>query len=271
MKNNTKKVLIIGCSAKEYAIVQKFKNYNCEIFVAPGNDRIKEIAQCVDIREDNVKELLEFALENAIDLTIATSDKAIKSDIAELFQANNQLIFAPTAKSAEITLNRSASKKFIYKLRIPTARFGIYDKVQTATDYLKNATMPQVIKADDNPDDRLVCTTFSTAKTFVEDLFCKKEEKVVLEDYIYGHEFTFYVITDGYHAIPLTTVANYKFMENGDGGILTTGIGAFTPDYKVSQDIEKTLMNQVVNTTLQALQRKETPYLGILGIDCVLK
>ena len=131
--------------------------------------------------------------------------------------------------------------------------------------------MPQVIKADETPDDRLVCTTFSTAKTFVEDLFCKKEEKVVLEDYIYGHEFTFYIITDGYHAIPLTTVANYKFMEDGDGGILTTGIGAFTPDYKISKEIENTLMKNVVNQTLQALQRRETPYLGILGIDCVLK
>ena len=133
--------------------------------------------------------------------------------------------------------------------------------------------MPQVIRADETSEgqDRLVCTTFSSSKTFVEDLFCKNESKVVLEDYVYGHEFTLYVITDGYHALPITTVANYKFMENGNGGILTSGIGAFTPDYKISKDIENSIMQQVVNNTLMALEKQGTPYMGILGVDCVLK
>ena len=273
MADKKKKVLIVGASAKEYALVQKFKNYDCDIVVAPGNKAIEEIAQCVDIREHNVQELLEYVLENAVDLTIASSDIAIKNDISGLFQANNQLIFAPTAQSAEAALSRSAGKKFLYKLRIPTPRFGIFDKIQPALDYLKTAPMPQVIRTDEvlERKDRLVCTTFTTSKTFVEDLFCADTDKVVLEDYVFGHEFTFYVITDGYHAIPLTTVANYKFMENGDGGILTSGIGAFSPDYKISKDLENAVMKHVVNNVLEALQNKGTPYLGILGIDCVLK
>ena len=268
-----KKVLIVGASAKEYALVQKFKNYDCEIFVAPGNSAIKDIAQCVDIREDKPQEILEYVLENAIDLTIASSEIAIKNDISGLFQANGQMIFAPTAKSANFALSRSASKRFLYKSHIPTPRFGIFDKPQLAIDYLKNAQMPQVIRADEtsNSHDRLVCTTFTNAKTFVEDLFCKNEEKVVLEDYVYGHEFTFYVVTDGYSAIPLGTVANYKFMEDGEGGILTTGIGAFVPNYKISKEIEENLMKNVILNSLEILQRKETPYLGILGIDGVLK
>ena len=101
-------------------------------------------------------------------------------------------------------------------------------------------------------------------------MFSRDEKKVVLEDYVYGHEFTFYAVTDGYSALPLMTVANYKFMENGNGGILTSGTGAFAPDYKVSKDIETSIMNDVVVKVLQALERKGTPYLGILGIDCVL-
>lgn len=273
MEKEKKKVLIIGSSAKDFALVQKLKNYDCEIIVAPGNCAIKEITQCVDIREDNIQELLEYALENAVDLTIATSEISIKNNISEIFQNNGQLIFAPTAQSASITTSRSAGKKFLYKMRIPTPRFGIFDKPSMAFDYLKTAPMPQVIRADETSEgqDRLVCTTFSSSKTFVEDLFCKNEKKVVLEDYVFGHEFTLYIITDGYHALPLTTVANYKFMENGNGGILTSGIGAFTPDYKISKDIENTIMQQVVNNTLKALEKQEAPYMGILGIDCVLK
>ena len=267
-----KKVLIVGNSAKEYALVKKFKNYDCDIFVLSGNSAISELAECVDIREENVQEILEYVLENAIDLTIVTSEVAIKNNIAELFQTNNQLIFCPTAQSAQFTLSRSAGKRFLYKLRIPTPRFGIFDKLPLAIDYLKNAPMPQVIRADENTNsaDRLVCTTFAASKTFVEDLFNKDENKVVLEDYVYGHEFTIYVVTDGYSALHLATVANYKFAEDGDGGILTSGVGAYTPDYKISSDIENSVMQNVVERVLASLQRKETPYLGVLGIDCVL-
>lgn len=267
-----KKVLIVGNSAKEYALVKKFKNYDCDIFVLSGNSAISELAECVDIRKENVQEILEYVLENAIDLTIVTSEVAIKNNIAELFQTNNQLIFCPTAQSAQFTLSRSAGKRFLYKLRIPTPRFGIFDKLPLAIDYLKNAPMPQVIRADENSNsaDRLVCTTFAASKTFVEDLFNKDENKVVLEDYVYGHEFTIYVVTDGYSALHLATVANYKFAEDGDGGILTSGVGAYTPDYKISSDIENSVMQNVVERVLASLQRKETPYLGVLGIDCVL-
>ena len=270
--DKNKKVLIVGNSAKDYALVKKFKNYACDVAVLPGNSAISELAECVDIREENVQEILEYVLENAIDLTIVTSEKAIKNNIAELFQSNNQLIFCPTAQSAQFTLSRSAGKRFLYKLRIPTPRFGIFDKLPLAVDYLKTAPMPQVIRADENSNsaDRLVCTTFATSKTFVEDLFNKGEAKIVLEDYVYGHEFTFYVVTDGYSALHLATVANYKFAEDGDGGILTSGVGAFTPDYKVSSIIENSVMQNIVTRVLDSLQRKETPYLGILGIDCVL-
>lgn len=171
MQNRSKKVLVIGSSAKEYALVQKLQTYGCEVIVAPGNIRIKDIAECVDIREDSTKELLEYVLENAADLTIASSDLAIKSDIATLFQSNEQMIFAPSADSAEITISRSSAKKFLYRLRIPTPKFGVFDKIQPAIDYLKKAQMPQVIRSDEafKGQDRLVCTTFSAAKTFVED------------------------------------------------------------------------------------------------------
>lgn len=270
--NKKKKVLIVGNSAKEYALVKKFLSYGCEVIVAPGNNSISEIAECIDIRDANVQELLEFVLENAVDLTVATSETAIKNDIAGVFQANSQLIFAPTEAASACAISRSLGKKFLYKLRIPTPRFAIFDKLPLAVDYLKNANMPQVIRTDEASvlADRLVCSTFINSKTFVEDLFCRNENRVVLEDYVYGHEFTFYVVTDGYSAIPLGSVANYKFMESGDAGILTAGVGSFVPDYKISKNVEYSLMNNVVNRVLDALQKKETPYLGILGIDCVL-
>lgn len=83
-----KKVLIVGASAKEYALAKKFMEYDnvSEVIVAPGNSMIKEICNCVDIREENVQEILEYVLENAVDLTVASSETAIKNDISGLFQ-----------------------------------------------------------------------------------------------------------------------------------------------------------------------------------------
>ncbi len=270
-----KKVLIVGRSAKEYSLAKRFlaSDRVSEVFVAPGNSLMQEFCKCIDIREDNVSDLLKFVIDNKIDMTVASSDRAIKADIAAIFQANSQLIFAPTLASASFALSKSYSKKFLYKLRIPTPRFGVFEKEAVAVDYLKTSAMPVVIRMDEDLDgrDRLLCSTFLLAKTFVSDLYSKGEARVLIEDYVYGHEFTFYILTDGYSALPLGTVANYKFMEDGDGGLLTSGVGAFVPDYKISSDIENYILKNIAADVLDDLEKKGTPYVGILGFDCVQK
>jgi len=101
-------------------------------------------------------------------------------------------------------------------------------------------------------------------------LFEKGEKKVLIEDYINGHEFSFYVITDGYHALPLSPVATYKSELEGNGGVLTEGMGAIAPDYKISKFIEQKIMSQIVYPTLNELSKQQIPYVGILGIDLIL-
>ena len=273
-KINRKNVLIIGNCAKEYAFAKKLSELDCieQVFVASGNDAMKEFCTCVDIREDSPIELLEFALTNNVDLTAVLSEKAIKADIAGFFADNNQLVFGPTAKSAEISTCKSFGKKFLYKLRIPTAKFGIFEKSNLALDYARNTQMPIVVKTDEHRviNGTLVCKSYSIAKSFIEESFLRGEQKVIIEDYIYGHEFSFYVITDGYNALPLSTVANYKFTLDGDGGLLTSGMGCYAPDYKISQEIERYMMNEFIFPTLDNLAQNGTPYVGILGIDAVL-
>lgn len=268
-----KKVFIIGSSAGEYTLAKKLIESAeiSEVFVAPGNDAMKEFCTVVDIREHNVQELLEFALENAIDMTIASSETAIKNDIASIFQQNHQMIFAPAKDSASICLFKSTGKKFMYKHRIPCPRFGIFDKPSLAIDYAQKSNMPIVIKTDEFSDKGvLVCNAFSVAKNFIEDLFDKGEKKVIVEDYVNGHEFSFYVITDGYQALPLGSVATYKHELEGKGGLLTSGMGAFAPDYKVDQQTEKRILQQIIYPTLNSLAHSQAPYVGILGVDLII-
>ncbi len=272
-KKTGKKVLIIGSSAGEYTLAKKIAESNeiATVFVASGNDAMKEFCTVIDIRENNVQELLEFVLENAIDLTIASSELAIKNDIASIFQRNNQMIFAPTKESASICSSKSIGKKFMYKTRIPCPKFGIFDKPSLAIDYVKTSNMPVVIKTDEYQDKGvLVCNAFSIAKAFIEELFDGGEKKVIVENYVLGHEFSFYVITDGYHALPLGSVATYKQELEGNGGLITEGMGAITPDYKVSKQIEQRILQQIIYPTLNTLARERTPYVGILGVDLIM-
>ena len=275
MKNKKKKVLIVGASAKEYALAKLFSacDYIEKVYIAPGNVASAEFAEIIDIRENSVSELLEFAIKNEIDLTIAASANAIRADIASDFRTNSQLIFASDADSAAFVVSRGTAKKNLYKLHIPTPKFGIFDKQQLAYDYVKNSKLPLLITSDFDEENsvRAVCPTLGQAQTCINDIFQQNLDKVVIEEYVYGHPFTFYVITDGYQALPMGVVGDYKFREDGDGGLFTLGMGAYVPDYKISFDVIGYLMNNVIFPMINSFQSKQKPYTGILGLECVLK
>jgi phosphoribosylamine--glycine ligase len=264
-----KKILVVGSQASAYTIAQKMAQLdNIEVFVAPGSDAISEFANIVDIREN--AELLEFVLENDINLTVVTSDKC-NTDIATLFQKNNQLIFCPTKESSLICDNKVFGKKFMYHNNIPCPNFGIYDKPNFAYSYLEKSNFPVVIKTEYHKRKGIcISNNIASAKNFIENLFALGENKILIEDYIWGHEFSFYVITDGYQALPLGCVATYKYELEGNGGAICSGMGAFSDNYRISNHLKNKIMTQIINPTIEALSNNQTPYVGILGVDLVV-
>ncbi len=266
-------VLIIGKGAAAEALARKlYKAQDIgKVFIAPGGNIKSETFEYVDLREDDLTGLLKFVLENEVCLTIPVSEKALKADVVSFFQDNGQAIFGPSQDSCNFVLNKASGKKFLYKIHAQTSKFGIFDKLSMAEDWLKTAAFPVTIKCSEytNLDDRLVCPTMSLAREFLDVLFSKGETSVLVEEFTFGHNFTVYYITDGYSAVPITAVGNYKFTHDGDGGILTNGTGCYAPDYKVSQIVISRLDN-VVRNTLVSLDKKGTPYMGILGVECVL-
>lgn len=261
-----KKILIIGNSAKEYSLAKKMSE-TCEVFVAPGSDTIKEFATCVDLRENS--ELLDFAMENGIDMTIVCSEAAIKSNITDLFTKNHQPIFAPTAAAAKLVFDKALMKKVLYKLRIPTPRFGIFEKPNMVMDYIKNLKNPFVLKTNE-PSSAVLLTSSKVAKTIVDSAFANKFQKMIIEDYVWGSPFSFYTVTDGYKALPIGSSIVYKHSLEGDGGQLTTGMGACVPNYKLSLENEYFLMDNVIYPTLDYLEIEGSPYVGILGVDGII-
>ncbi len=263
-----KKILIIGNSAKEYALAKKLSENN-EVYVAPGSDTMREFVTCVDIREDSVTELLEYVMENGIDLTIPCAQAAIASNIAEIFTKNNQAVFAPSANSAKLVLDKALMKKVLYKLRIPTPKFGIFEKPNMVMDYIKNLKNPFVLKTNE-PSSAVVLTSPLAAKTIVDSAFAGKVQKMVIEDYVWGTPFSFYTVTDGYKALPLGSAIVYKHSLEGEGGQLTSGMGACAPNYKLSIENEYFLMDNVIYPTLDYLEIDGNPYVGILGVEGII-
>lgn len=274
MINEKKKILIIGSGAVSSALAKKLHENTevGEIFIASGNGIPSDIYTNIDYREEDITGLLNFVLENDIFLTIPTSEKSLKSDIVSFFQSNGQNIFGPNKNACVIALNNAAGKKFIYKIHAQTSKFGIFDKQQPAEDYLRTVNFPVTIKVNEYSsiiDDRLVCSTMSLAREFLSTLYQKNETNVIVEEFTYGKNFTIYYITDGYSAVPITSVQNYKFTRDGDGGILTNGIGCYCPDINTSEVIYSRVGN-IVQNTLSSLDKKGTPYIGILGVECTL-
>ena len=263
-----KKILIIGNSPKGYALAKKMSEKH-EVFVTPTSDALKEFACCIDIREDNAKELLEFVVENGIDMTIPVSQKAINSDIAGLFNSNNQPVFAPIAKANEIVANKVFAKKIMYKLRIPTPKFGIFEKQNLAIDYIKNQKVPFVIKTNET-NSAVIVTSQNIAKNILDMVYAKKSLKAIIEDYVYGLPFSFYAITDGYKALPIGNSLTYKHLLEGNGGQLTCGTGSCVPNYKLSIAHEYSIMDNVIYPTLDYLQISGNPFMGILGVNGII-
>ncbi len=263
-----KKILIIGNDINAICLAKLLANKH-EVFITPASDFLKEFATCLDIREDNISEILEFVLETGIDMTIPVSELTLKTDIVEIFVRNNLNIFAPNFNAAKLALDKAYAKKVLYKLRIPTPRFGIFEKQNMVLDYIKNLKNPFVIKSSDS-NSSIVFNSYNQAKIYVDFNYIDKNKKVIIEDYVYGTPFSFYVITDGYKAIPIGSSLNYKHKLEGDGGQLTSGMGACSPNYKLSFEQEEFLMNNVIYPTLDFLEIEGNPYLGILGLNCII-
>lgn len=274
MNEKIKNILIIGTGARVESLARKLRQYEGveEIYAAPGNSFSSSNYKNIDIREDDMTGLLKFSLENNIDLTVPVSEKSLNADVVTFFTENGQNIFGPSFEACNIALDNAAGKKFLYKIHAQTSKFGIFDKPQPAEDYLRNANFPITIKSgkySEAQEDLLVCSTISLAREFLSVLFSKNETDILIEEFTYGQNFTVYFITDGYSALPITSVANYKFMQDGDSGIYTNGIGCYAPDYKISQLVISRVEN-IVKNTLTLLANRNCPYNGILGVECVL-
>lgn len=269
-------ILIVGNKNVHNALATKLKAQNPDalIFVTSQEENACGSAISIDILPTSTDELVEFAQANEISLTIVADENAIQSGIVDAFNNAGLMVFAPDSEAVGIAYSKSYAKKQMYKLGFNTPKFGIFDKLSNAQDYLKKTTYPVIVKYDNHVDGERVffCSCERVAQNTIENIFISAHQgcKIVIENYVQGREFSYYFLTDGYNALPISSVVPYKYSSDYDGGSITNGVGAYAPANFVSEDDERYILNDIVYPLLESISTNGEPYCGVLGIDFIL-
>ncbi len=267
------KILVVGSGGREHALVWKIAQNKKvkQIFCAPGNAGIAQQATCIDIKADDIDSLLNFALDENIDLTVVGPEAPLAEGIVDIFEKKGLDVFGASKKAAQLEASKSFSKNLMNKHGIPTAQGKSFSSYAAAEKYIKSLGGPLVVKADGLAAGKgvLICDTEKEAvkalKTIMKDnAFGNAGAKVVIEECLIGEEVSFLALTDGKTVLPLPTSQDHKRIFDNDKGPNTGGMGAYSPAPLVDNYMHDKIMNEVMIPTVQAMEKEGMPYKGIL-------
>lgn len=275
------KVLVIGSGGREDALVWKISQSPLvsQIYCAPGNDGIgqRPKTRCLPkLKEDDLWGLRGFAKGNQIGLTVVGPEAPLVAGIVDGFEAVGLKIVGPTKAAAQLEGSKVFAKEFMERHKIPTADFMVFDDPGKVTKYAR-ASLPCFIKADGLAAGKgaIPCRDERDIATAIERIMIAKEfkesgNKVVVEDLLTGEEATFEVLTDGWKAIPLLATQDHKPVFDGDRGPNTGGMGAYAPAPVITRELEKVIMETIVNPTIDGMRTEGLPYKGILYVGLMI-
>ncbi|MBM3257044.1 MAG: phosphoribosylamine--glycine ligase [Candidatus Liptonbacteria bacterium] len=267
------KVLVVGNYAREHALAWKLAQSPrvTKLYIAPGNGGTGNVAQDVPIAPTDIPKLIEFALDEKIDITVVASDDPLAMGIVDAFTARGLKIFGPTKAAAQIEASKGFAKKIMQENRIPTAKFETFDNYEKALEYVKNQSLPIVIKADGLALGKgvTIAATFEEAeatlkKIMVEKVFGESGSRVVIEEFLKGEEFSAHAFTDGKTFVMFPPSQDHKAIYEGDKGPNTGGIGTIAPLTWVGAQNMQIVAERVVAPALEALRKAGTPFQGLL-------
>ena len=267
------KILLIGSGGREHALAWKIaKNDRVEkIFVAPGNGGTAIESKCENINITDIDELLNFAIEKSIDLTIVGPEDPLTKGIVDKFKEKDLKIFGPSEKAARLEGSKSFSKDFMKKYGVKTAEYEVFYNHQEALEYLNKCPYPTVVKADGLAAGKgvAICENKEEAvkavnSFMVDDIFNGAGQKIVIEEFLEGIEASILSITDGKTIIPFISAKDHKQVFDGSKGPNTGGMGVLAPNPFVTEAVLKDFEENIMNNTLQGIREEGFDFKGII-------
>ena len=265
------KVGIIGSGGREHAIcdsLNKSDNVN-KIYCFPGNAGTSQIAENIDINLDNFEKIKNFILEKKIDLVIVGPEKPLVDGLVDFLQKFKIKVFGPNKTASQLEGSKIFTKKICQKFKIPTAKFGIFNKKDDAFKFLKKSKFPIVVKADNLASGKgvYICVNKKEADIAVEEIFngkFGKAEQILIEEFLEGEEMSFFTIHDGKIFKNFGTAQDHKRVSEGDRGKNTGGMGAYSPSRLINNDLEKKIINKIIKPTIKGLSEIGSEFRGFL-------
>lgn len=273
------KILVVGSGGREHAIcysLLKGKKVN-EIYCAPGNAGISEIAQCLSIKDNDIDNLYKFAKENKIDLTIVGPEVPLVDGIVDKFEKENLRIFGPNKKCSMLEGSKAFSKEFMIKHDIPTAKYKEYMDLDEAINEIDSFGYPVVIKADGLAAGKGVVIAKDKEEGIkaLREMMSNKKfgiagEKIVIEEFLKGIETSILAFVDNNTIVPMESAKDHKKVYNNEEGPNTGGMGTFSPSNIYDEQLSHIVKKEVLDKTLKGFKDDNLDYKGILFIGLMI-
>lgn len=273
------KVLVVGSGGREHALIWKIKKSPLvkEVYCAPGNGGIAELAECVEIDSNDIAGLIKFAKDKKIDLTVVGPEAPLIDGIVDIFNEQGLKVFGPNRIAAQLEGSKVFSKEFMYDWNIPTAPFRTFDDIEEAKEFLERIEYPIVVKADGIAAGKgvIICKTNVEALDAVNQImrdkvFGSAGDMIVIEECLQGEEASILAICDGENYCLLESSQDHKRIFDDDLGPNTGGMGAYSPAPIVTGSLIKEIEARVLSPVVRGMKEEGVPFKGVLYAGIML-
>ncbi|MDR2042767.1 MAG: phosphoribosylamine--glycine ligase [Clostridium sp.] len=273
------KILIVGGGGREHAIaaaVAKSQRAD-KIYCAPGNAGIAQVAVCVPIGAMEFEKLVAFAKREHMDLTIVGMDDPLVGGLVDAMEAEGLRVFGPRKNAAVLEGSKAFSKDLMKKYGIPTAAYEKFEDAEAAYAYLERAAFPIVLKADGLALGKgvLICRTLEEAREGVKSIMEEKKfgsagNRMVIEEFMTGREVSVLSFTDGRTIRIMTSAQDHKRAKDGDRGLNTGGMGAFSPSPFYTGEVDLFCREHIYQATVDAMAAEGREFKGVIFFGLML-
>lgn len=272
-------VLVIGSGGREHALAWKIAQSPdlTKLYAAPGNAGIASLGECVPIKGDDIDQLLVFAKEKEIDLTVVGPEAPLVQGIVDRFEAEGLAIFGPSKEAARLEGSKIFAKEMMKQNGVPTAQYRVFNDAAQAKRYLIDQEPPMVIKADGLAAGKGVIIAQSCEEgihavnsMMSERVFGDAGSRVIVEECLRGSELSVLVLTDGEHAVPLSSSQDHKRVFDQDEGPNTGGMGAYSPCPLVDDEKLREIVDRTALPIIRGLRNAGIIYKGILYVGLMM-
>ena len=272
------KVGIIGSGGREHALcyaIKKSKKVE-KIYCIPGNAGTNNLAINVNLDLNDFNLLKQFIIDNEIKIIIVGPEKPLVDGIVDFLETNKIKVFGPNKIASKLEGSKIFTKNICKKYNIPTASFGVFENKENALNFLNECNFPLVVKADGLAAGKgvYICADKSEAELAIKEIFkgkFGKANEILIEEFLNGEEMSFFVISDGTNIKKFGTAQDHKRVGEGDLGLNTGGMGAYSPSRLENNELDAKILNKIIKPTLTALKDLDTHFKGFLYAGLMIK